>query len=133
MRRTLIGVAVLLIGLIHIDGQCTSTRNDAHWTNGLYDLAPSLIPMLAHHIPSTDKEREWFSGMLLNKAFMVPGVPAVNDDYFVAACISIAQAQATFPLQRCYAANAVSSTTALASVQNWLGARSAAHTKTSAA
>ncbi|KAF7341384.1 MYND-type domain-containing protein [Mycena venus] len=79
-------------GLIHIDGQHASSRNGAHRTNALYGLAPLLIPMLVHHTPSVDQEREWFSRMLLKKGFMVPGMlikpppelPAVNDYYFVA-------------------------------------------------
>ncbi|KAJ7157700.1 hypothetical protein C8R43DRAFT_1125367 [Mycena crocata] len=64
------------------------------WTEGLFDVAALLIPLLEQHSPDMDREREWFSAILDRMRLTVPGAlqrrartaenNELNDDYFQA-------------------------------------------------
>ncbi|KAJ6467570.1 hypothetical protein C8R47DRAFT_1152675 [Mycena vitilis] len=91
-RRAVAACHKLGTGLLYVDTEFHS--NHPYWRNGLCDVAALIVPKLAEHAPHLDEQRKWFSAMLADTGYLVPGtlftqledVKAVgkNDDYFQA-------------------------------------------------
>ncbi|KAJ7171376.1 hypothetical protein C8R46DRAFT_184354 [Mycena filopes] len=89
-RRAVRSCHILWTDLHFVDTE--HTVKFPEWTDGLYDAAAVVIPLLAKHSPQLDKQREWLSALLLRKNYTVPealihrdsSTQSTNGDYFQA-------------------------------------------------
>ncbi|KAJ6505738.1 hypothetical protein C8R47DRAFT_1209694 [Mycena vitilis] len=92
-RRSVKACFVLSNGMHVVDAEFTSRH--AGWSEGLFDIAVRIIPLLAQHMPDMDHERVWFSEILDRVHLAVPDSlltrsnptahsHLLNDDYFQA-------------------------------------------------